>query len=191
MAFSSPSKRQIHHILPPEVIRDLVSGGAHHELANFALVGTSLEYEAERLLYRAIGFTSAMGPLPCQCLVTLATVPKKAALVKSFSTDNELSFPDTALAHLGTALVKMVSLEGFDLPLEVKSEIIKEELQCIVGGALAPEADRIEFDMPIRLSSRVQNPSCPPSATHGTYCASISSTYTWRAFPMNPFYAPS
>ncbi|RDB22291.1 hypothetical protein Hypma_010625 [Hypsizygus marmoreus] len=129
MSSRIPTIRQSKLALPAEMILDIISRCATNELAVCALANSTFKVEAERRIYRKIVLTSVMGPRLSQCLETLATVPKKAALVRYFSTYRRLSLRGTPLAHLGKALINMVSLDELRLPMKMKSMVVDRALQ--------------------------------------------------------------
>ncbi|RDB22382.1 hypothetical protein Hypma_010483 [Hypsizygus marmoreus] len=122
--------------LPLDIIHEILSRCSFQTLVSVALVNTSFHHEAERLLYRKIKLTKPMGPRVIRCLTTLSTIPKKAALVQSFSAftyTEELTAEQNELLVEGlcSSLIGMVSLQHLWLRLRSKSELVESTfLRC-------------------------------------------------------------
>ena len=103
--------------LPPEVIHEILQYIDKDQLVSVALTCRSYQAEAERLLYERVTMDDTLRA-DRVCLKTLATSPRKAALVRSFHLNwSRVAVGMAHLQTLGNALLGMKSLKFLYLHL--------------------------------------------------------------------------
>ena len=99
---------------PMEVIYEILQYAHHTELPSIALTCQRYKPEAERLLYQRITFPEC-NKSTRSCLRTLAAVPQKALLVRSFWIHWRKLLAASTFRLLGKALLAMTSLKVLHL----------------------------------------------------------------------------
>jgi hypothetical protein len=121
----------------------------HTELVSVALVNRVYQAEAERLLYRSIGWRFTPERL-LSCLQTLVAAKSKAALVKSLVVTTISSVLQPILAQfveaLGTCLPNMTSLTSLRLHFpHTTTEYVATRLNPVLKYVFIPKSNTIRL----------------------------------------------